>query len=133
MVVHTIEVPSITSDGYGASYFSHREFELRGDQHRCLSEQIPALNFRLRTSPVGYVSEFHVAGDPTLLIILRGAFVVRLRSGDERVYSAGEMFVAEDFIAREVAQDDEVHGHQGLVTGSLALEALHLKLEKRLL
>ena len=77
----TTSVVCITSDGDNPSYFDQRDIELSGDQQRVLSEQIQALNFRLRESPSSYVSGWHVANDPTLLIILSGSISIELRNG----------------------------------------------------
>lgn len=131
MFTEKIEIPCVTSDGVGASFFSTREIELSGDESRRLSEQINAENFRLRTSGSGYHSDFHVAGDPTLLIILSGHLRITLRSGGHRDFVAGELFIAEDFMAKGVEFSDQVHGHSAELLGDQSLKALHLKLEKR--
>lgn len=124
-------ITSIISDGVGASYFSARTYDLSGDQARMLSEQIPALNFRLRQSDASYASGFHVAGDPTLLIILTGKIKIELRNGEACEFCAGEMFIAEDYLAAGVVFDDCVHGHRAEVLGCDDISVLHLKLEKR--
>ncbi|MGH1540301.1 MAG: hypothetical protein ACRBHB_07755 [Arenicella sp.] len=127
----TTKIPSIQNKGQGESIFSTRTVDLQGTQERLLSEQIPALNFRLRQSDANYSSDFHVAGDPTLLIILQGTLRVELRNGESREFSAGEMFIAEDYLSVGVDFNDAVHGHRAEVVGNKALSALHLKLEKR--
>ena len=63
-----IKIPSIVNDGSGESYWSFHEIALQGNASWMLSEQQSALNFRLRSSATGYQSEWHVAGDPTLLL-----------------------------------------------------------------
>ena len=127
----TTSVVCITSDGDNPSYFDQRDIELSGDQQRVLSEQIQALNFRLRESPSNYVSGWHVANDPTLLIILSGSISVELRNGKNKKFIPGEMFVAQDFIAEGKVFDSEKHGHRASVVGNEKLVALHLKLSKR--
>ena len=79
-----ILIPSVTNDGTGESYFSERAIELHGDENRRLSEQQSALNFRLRTSDENYASDWHVAGDPTLLVILQGSILIELRNGQKQ-------------------------------------------------
>jgi hypothetical protein len=124
-------ISCVHNDGRGRSVFSHREVELAGSAERMLSEQVSAVNFRLRTSDASYASSFHVAGDPTLLIILSGTLRIVLRDGDSCDFSAGEMFVAEDYLAEGETFDDNIHGHRAEVVGGSPLSALHLKLERR--
>lgn len=127
----TMNITCITNDGKSPSVFAEKQIELNGDEQRRLSEQITALNFRLRSSGTDYESGFHVAGDPTLLIILQGAFRAMLRNGECRDFSAGDCFIAEDYIADGVEFSNVIHGHKGQVVGEVELQALHLKLNKR--
>lgn len=121
----------VTNDGDGLSYFSQREVPLSGSVERLLSDQQSAVNFRWRTSPENYSSDFHVAGDPTLLIVLSGAITIELRDGQNRNFSVGDYFIAQDYLAVGVDFDINVHGHRAYVQGDTPLSALHLKLEKR--
>lgn len=130
MTIELSIIPSVRSDGLGASEFSSREIELEGESLRRLSKQQSALNFRLRSSDNSYASDWHVAGDPTLLIILKGAVEIELRNGKTKVFRAGDMFVAEDYLLSSENFSD-VHGHRAKVIGDESLSALHLKLEKR--
>ena len=127
----TISVATVRNDGHGASNFSQTIIELDGDDTRCLSEQIHAVNFRLRTSPPNYDSSFHLAGDPTLLIILNGQLQISLPNGQSKQFGAGEFFIAEDYLAQGVDFEQGVHGHSAQVLGDQELQALHLKLSKR--
>lgn len=128
-VLYTI--PCISNDGRGVSFFNIREVELKGANERMLSEQIPALNFRLRQSDGSYSSDWHVAGDPTLLIVLSGTIKIHLRNGDSKKFSSGETFIAEDYLDPAVAFDDSQHGHRAEVMDREGISVLHLKLEKR--
>lgn len=121
---------SVTSDGDGPSRFSIRKIDLNGDDSWSLSEQQSALNFRLRSSAAGYNSTWHVAGDPTLLIITSGAIEIQIRSGETHLFEAGDMFIAEDFLIVNTEFSD-IHGHRAKVVGQQTLQALHLKLKKR--
>lgn len=127
----TIEIPCISNDGRGASQFISRHIELYGEPERMLSEQQAAENFRMRRSHSDYVSDWHVAGDPTLLIVLAGTIRIELRNTQTRDFTTGEMFVAEDYLREGIAQDDQLHGHRAVVIGAQELSVLHLKLEKR--
>lgn len=124
-------IKTVTNDGQGASQFGEKTIELNGDEQRRLSEQITAINFRLRSSGADYESGFHVAGDPTLLIILQGTFRVTLRNGDLQDFTAGQCFIAEDYLADGITFSDSLHGHKGQVVGDVEMHALHLKLSKR--
>lgn len=126
-----VEIPCILNDGHGASKFSNKEYQLAGLSERRLSEQIPAVNFRLRSSDASYSSDWHVAGDPTLLIILAGSVKIELRNGQYRQFDTGQMFVAEDFLFEDVSFDDVCHGHRAKVVGGEELSVLHLKLALR--
>ena len=126
-----INIPTIINDGKGVSTFSTRPVELNGDEQRMLSEQISAVNFRLRKSGSEYASGWHVAGDPTLLIMLAGIMRIYLRNGECRDFSAGDMYVAEDYLLPDVDFDNNQHGHRAEVIGDDDISVLHLKLEKR--
>ena len=124
-------IVTITNNGKDASYFESKNFPLTGTPERFLSERINALNFRIRTSDAGYHSDFHVAGDPTLIAILKGTLRVELRNGEAKVFEQGDMFIAEDFLEPEERFIDGTHGHSAQVMGEQPLEALHIKLSSR--
>ena len=126
-----MKITTISNEGNGPSYFYSRDIELYGSPERKLSEQQPAVNYRLRSSESSYSSDWHVAGDPTLLIILSGSVKIILRNGDSQEFFAGDLFIAEDYLADQVQFDDSIHGHRAEVTGDQALAVLHLKLAKR--
>ena len=88
------------------------------------------MNFRLRRS-VGYRAEAHVAGDPTLLIVLSGTMRIELPSGETRDFSKGDMYIAEDYLTPEMAFKRGTHGHSARTVGDEPYEALHLKLARR--
>ena len=125
------EIVTISNDGGGASFFGSREIELNGTSQWMLSNQQGAENFRLRSSASGYESDWHVAGDPTLLLILNGSIEIELRDGQSRQFSVGDMFIAEDYLDAGVQLDPAVEGHRARVVGGDELQALHLKLNKR--
>ncbi len=123
-------IPSIVNDGRGESSWGRHDIALLGDGAWMLSEQQSALNFRLRSSAAGYQSDWHVAGDPTLLLIQTGIIEIELRDGSLKRFSAGEMFVAQDYL-EEGIEFTELLGHRARVIGQQTLNALHLKLFKR--
>ena len=123
-------VTTITNDGQGPSFFSSREIELNGDITRQLSDQIDAVNFRLRRSE-NYSAGFHVAGDPTLLIVLAGTMRITLPSGESCDFTQGDMYIAEDYLAAGVAFETGLHGHSAKTIGDVPYSAVHLKLSRR--
>ncbi len=126
-----LEVQCVSNDGKGPSRFIRRTINLHGSDQRRLSEQIPALNFRMRSSDTSYASDWHVTGDPTLLVVLHGTVRITLRSGEHKDFSAGGMFIAQDFLDSGVAFDLNLHGHRAEVIGDNDLSALHLKLDRK--
>ena len=126
-----ITIPSISNDGVGLSVFSSQEIDLHGDSQRMLSDQQSAVNFRFRESDASYASDWHVAGDPTLLIVLTGTVRIVLRNGNTQSFSAGDKFIAKDYLLPSCSFDDSCHGHRAEVVGNEALSVIHLKLEKR--
>jgi len=124
-----ITIDSIENDGNKPSYFAKTKISLSGTPERMLSEQQHAENFRLRTSEPGYLSDWHTAGDPTLLIILQGEVEIELRNGEKKRFKQGDMFIARDFLADGIERSSEL-GHRARTFGEQALAALHLKLAK---
>ena len=131
-----IKIDCVRNDGHKLSYFATREIELSGTPERMLSEQQHAENFRLRTSEPGYESDWHTAGDPTLLVILAGRVEIELRSGEAKTYGAGDLFIAEDYLDNDAQKQNKENkeplGHRARVIGSQPLTAMHIKLSKRL-
>lgn len=112
-----INIPCISNEGKNASYFTARKIDLEGTQTRMLSEQIAAVNFRLRKSNHTYRSDWHVAGDTTLLIVLSGTIRIVLRNGEYRDFSSGEMFIADDYLGEGISFNNKQHGHKAEVIG----------------
>jgi len=125
-----VTIPTISNDGREASYFGQRHITLSGDITRQLSDQIDAVNFRLRHSEY-YSSDYHVAGDPTLLIVLSGSIRIDLQNGDSKTFSQGDLYIAEDYLEPDVKFNPTFHGHRAVMTEKIPYKAVHIKLEKR--
>lgn len=121
-------IPTIAVDENFCSVFATEVFPAFLRSNMLLSEQVPAVNFRWRSSESAYRSDWHVAGDPTLIIVLSGCLRIVLRSGDHRDFVAGERFIAKDFLPRDLPFDSAFHGHRAEVLGAAKLEAIHIKL-----
>lgn len=125
-----MRVPTISNDGRGPSFFGSREIKLSGEATRMLSEQISAVNFRLRESR-GYASDYHCAGDPTLLIVLSGQIRIELPNGDSRDFTTGDLYIAEDYLMDDIKLDPKTHGHRAIQIGDEPYQAVHIKLARR--
>ncbi len=126
----TIRIPVIENPQGGFSCFAEDEHSLDEFSGMFISPRQGALNFRHRSSEPGYFSSWHVAGDPTLIIIRQGTLRLSLRSGEYRDFSVGDQFIARDFLASNTHFDDAVHGHTAEVLGDEVLLALHIKLSE---
>ena len=93
-----------------------------------ISPRQNALNFRHRMSEPGYYSDWHVAGDPTLIIIRSGILRIGLRDNHFRDFTAGDAFIARDRLHNNTTFDKQAHGHTAQVVGEKKLVALHIKL-----
>jgi hypothetical protein len=112
----------------GPSIFNDVVYSLEDYNGLFITDRIGALNFRHRMSAIGYFSSWHVAGDPTLIIVRSGTLRIGLRNGEHRDFSAGDMFIAQDHLQADEAFDDQVHGHTAALVGDQALLAVHIKL-----
>ena len=93
-----------------------------------ITDRMDALNFRHRMSEPGYFSSWHVAGDPTLIIVRSGILRIALRNGDYRDFKAGDIFIAQDRLQENEVFDLNIHGHTAELIGDDVLLALHIKL-----
>jgi hypothetical protein len=123
-------IDMITVDKSGRSIFSQVQHPLTDHGGMYISQRQQALNFRHRKSQVGYQSDWHTAGDPTLIIVMQGQITLELRSGQHKTFVAGQQFIAADYIVDNV-EDESVTGHRAFVDGDTPLQAVHIKLSAR--
>jgi hypothetical protein len=114
----------------GYSTFSDLKYSLADYNGLFITDRQDALNFRHRVSKPGYFSTWHVAGDPTLIIVRSGTLRIALRNGDYRDFKAGDMFIAQDRLQTDEIFDDEIHGHTAELVGDEVLQAVHIKLSE---
>ncbi len=130
----TLELPILSSPinsetgKTGYSVFTCESLSLEDYNGLFITSRIDALNFRHRYSEPKYFSDWHVAGDPTLIVIRSGTLRIGLRNGEYRDFSAGDMFVAKDALLPDELFDHQIHGHTAAVIGDQALTAVHIKL-----
>lgn len=125
-VNHQAGSECVSSTGY--SVFNDVTYSLENYNGLFITDRIDALNFRHRMSEPGYFSSWHVAGDPTLIIVRSGILRITLRNGEYRDFSAGNMFIAEDRLQTGEEFDDQIHGHTAELVGDQVLLAVHIKL-----
>lgn len=121
-------LPTITVNGDFVTIFEEEAFPQHTRGGMILTERIEAQNLRLRESAPGYQTDWHVAGDPTLIIIQQGSLRICLQNGDFRDFSKGEAFIAKDYLPAHINFDPAVHGHKAEVRGTDSLMAVHIKL-----
>ena len=124
----TFKIPTIEVNGSFTTIFSEIEHDKLQMGGMLLTDRINALNLRLRESEPGYKTDFHVAGDPTLIIIQQGTLRIELQNGSLKDFSAGDLFIAKDYLPKHIPFDKTVHGHRAEVIGEQPLKAVHIKL-----
>lgn len=121
-------IPLITVNEDYVSVFSEESHETLVMSGMTLTNRIDAQNLRLRESEAGYKTDFHVAGDPTLIIIQQGCLRITLQNGDQKDFSAGDVFIAKDYLPQSVSFNLKKHGHKAEVIGPEKVKAVHVKL-----
>lgn len=121
-------VPKLCNIQTESSYFVDEQYTLEDYNGLMISPRQTALNFRHRMSEPGYFSDWHVAGDPTLIIIRSGILRIGLRDESYRDFTAGDAFIAQDKLSDDITFDKNIHGHTAQVIGEQQLVALHIKL-----
>lgn len=92
-----------------------------------LSPLAPSSGWQLRSSPVGFRSEFHCTGTPQWVFILGGRMQIGLREGSSRVFGPGEHFYSADTLPEGAVFDPAVHGHCSRQVGPEPLVTLFLR------
>jgi len=128
VTLQKITVPVLTNEQSGISVFKDVEYSVEDYNGLMITDRQDALNFRYRISEPGYYSSWHVAGDPTLIIIRSGILRMALRNGEYRDFSAGDLFIAQDKLIEGEVFDNTKHGHTAQLIGEDAVQAVHIKL-----
>ncbi|MEM9111224.1 MAG: hypothetical protein AAGC72_14495 [Planctomycetota bacterium] len=112
----------------GRSRWLTREFPTETRGGMVLSPRIDCASLRLRQSKPGYFADWHVAGEPVLIVVQRGTLRIGLRDGETRDFNEGEAFIAADKIPEGQDFDPDCHGHTAKVVSETTLHAVHIKL-----
>ncbi len=124
----TFKTSCININGEFISIFTEEILPKISIGEMILTERIDAQNLRLRERKAGYTADWHVAGDPTLIIIQSGVLRITLQNGDSMDFEAGELFIAKDYLADNITFDKTIHGHQASVVSNETLRVVHIKL-----
>ena len=124
--VHMLDT-LVTSEA-GTTIWTRRRWKKEARAGMLLSPRIDCSSLRLRVSEPGYQADWHVAGDPTLIVVRSGRLRIVLRDGSERDFGPGDAFIAADQVPDGQAFDPLLHGHRAKVVGDQPLEAVHIKL-----
>lgn len=82
-----------------------------------LSPPLPAEALQLRSSPVGFRSEFHCTERPQWLFVLGGQMEIGLQDGSTRVFGPGQHFYSADLLPAGAVFDAALHGHRSRQLG----------------
>ncbi len=110
------------------SVFSEKHFSQVDRAGMLLSDQIVTKNVRFRKSSVGYVTDWHVSSDPTLIVVQSGVLRITLQNGEYKDFAQGDMFIASDALPSGVEFESKKHGHKAEVLGTNSFSAIHIKL-----
>lgn len=122
-------IPIITTNENGITIFSTIDFSVQQRGGMFLTDQIGAKNFRIRSSAIGYKTDFHLAGDATLIIIQKGSLKIELQNGESQIFKTGDCFIAQDNLPNHIEFNNQIHGHKASVIGEESLQAIHIKLD----
>lgn len=121
-------IPTIETNASGISVFGRVDYSQSARGEMLLTDQILTKNLRFRRSAVGYQTDFHLAGEATLILIQQGTLRIQLQNGECLDFGPGQLFIAKDHLAHGVVFDPNIHGHKAEVIGAIDLLATHIKL-----
>jgi hypothetical protein len=112
----------------GRAQFREEELALaQGTPQSMLSELFASGGYQLRTSPVGFRSQFHCSGYTQWVFILAGQMEIGIQSGVARIFNAGEHFYSADLLPDGHTFDPAVHGHWSRQVGADPLVTLFVR------
>lgn len=99
----------------------------QGKPQARLSALMPSTGLQLRTSPVGFRSEFHCTETPQWVFILAGQMEIGLQDGSSRIFKPGDHFYSADVLPAGQTFDAQVHGHWSRQLGDEPLSTLFVR------
>lgn len=116
------------TDVDGRARFKEESVALdQGTPQTMLSALFPSGGYQLRTSPVGFRSQFHCTTAPQWLFVLGGVMEIGLQDGSLRQFKAGEHFYSADLLPQGQTFDPSVHGHWSRQVGPDPLVTLFVR------
>ena len=99
----------------------------QGTPQSRLSQVFVSGGYQLRTSPVGFRSQFHCTSTPQWCFILAGQMEIGLQGGVSRVFKPGEHFYSADLLPEGQTIDPAIHGHWSRHVGPDPLMTLFVR------
>ena len=116
------------TDTDGRARFRNEAVALdQGTPQSMLSDVFASEGYQLRTSPVGFCSQFHCTGAPQWCFILGGQMEIGLQGGVSRTFKPGEHFYSADVLPDGATFDPAVHGHWSRQVGDDPLVTLFVR------
>ena len=113
------------TDGY-AKFREETLALTQGSPQSMLSEVFASGGYQLRTSPVGFRSQFHCSGHTQWCFILQGHMEIGVH-GASRLFGPGQHFYSADLLPPGATFDPEVHGHWSRQVGEVPLVTLFIR------
>ncbi len=98
----------------------------QGSPQSMLSEVFASGGYQLRTSPVGFRSQFHCSGHTQWCFILQGQMEIGVHGGS-RVFGPGQHFYSADLLPEGATFDAAIHGHWSRQVGDQPLITLFVR------
>ncbi len=98
-----------------------------GNPQSMLSEVFASGGYQLRTSPVGFRSQFHCSGHTQWCFILQGQMEIGVQGGVSRIFNPGEHFYSADLLPEGATFDPAIHGHWSRQVGEVPLVTLFVR------
>ena len=118
----------LTTDSDGRARFHEQPIDLdQGTPQARLSALMPSGGYQLRSSPVGFRSEFHCTESPQWVFILSGAMQIGLQDGSTRTFEPGQHFHSADTLPAGATFDPKAHGHWSRQVGDEPLVTLFVR------
>ena len=112
----------------GFAEFRQEDIDLdQGTEQARLSSLMQSSGYQLRTSPVGFKSDFHVTTTPQWVFILSGQMQIGLQDGSSKTFQPGEHFYSADLLPTGSVFNPQIHGHWSRQIGDIPLVTLFVR------
>jgi hypothetical protein len=116
------------TDTDGCARFREETLALeQGSPQARLSELFTSGGYQLRTSPVGFRSQFHCSDYTQWVFILQGQMEIGIQGGLSRVFKPGDHFYSADLLPEGQTFDPALHGHWSRQVGPDPLITLFVR------